>query len=388
MKKRIYLDYAATTPVDPYVAQKMQPYFTEIFGNPSSLHTEGRNAHTTLENARNDVARVLNVQPQEILFTGSGTESDNIALQGVAHAYRSHGRHIVVSSIEHKAVLESASKLEKEGFLVTYLPTSSTGIVKLSSLKDALTPQTILVSIMMANNEIGTIQPIRKISSLIKKHHQTITPFFHTDACQAAGTMNLDVQKLGVDLLTINGSKIYGPKGVGCLYIKNGVRIDPLIVGGGQEKKRRGGTENIPYIIGFAEALTRIDKKRSKESERLTALREYFIKKLIKIPKTRLNGHRIHRLPNNIHVSFYGIEGESLLLLLDHHGVAVSTASACSTNDLSPSHVLKAINASDEWAHGSIRFTLGKYTTMKDIDYVMNILPKLVERLRNISPLQ
>jgi len=401
--KQIYLDYAATTYIDPRVLQKMKPYLTTAYGNASSLYSLGRQAKTAIEKAREEVAKILGVSFQEIIFTGSGTESDNMAIFGIARSYQNFGNHIIVSKIEHKAVLESAKKLEKEGFKVTYLNVDSNGIVKLDELKKTLNQKTILVSIMYANNEIGTIQPIKEISRIIsnfrkqsaKRKAQSVhdsrfaisdLPAFHTDACQAAGALSLKIKDLGVDLLTLNGSKIYGPKGVGCLYVNKNYKIEPLIVGGSQEMGLRAGTENTALIVGFAEALKLAEKLRKKESQRLRSLRDYFIKNVLKtIPHCWLNGHFQKRLPNNINFSFAGIEGESLVLKLDQYGIFASTGSACTSTDLKPSHVLMALGLKEELAHGSLRLTLGRKTTKKDLDYVLKILPKIVNDLRKIS---
>jgi cysteine desulfurase len=310
--KQIYLDYAATTYIDPKVLQKMRPYLTTAFGNASSLYSLGREAKTAIEKAREDVAKILGVLPSEIIFTGSGTESVNLAILGIAHAYKNYGNHIIVSKIEHKAVLESVKKLEKEGFKITHLNVDSQGIVKLNELKKALNKKTILVSIMYANNEIGTIQPIAEIAKIIKEFKKKKleirnwkleiyekTPFFHTDACQAAGALSLKIKDLGVDLLTLNGSKIYGPKGIGCLYVNQDYKIEPLIIGGSQEMGLRAGTENPALIIGFSEALKLAEKSRKKESRRLRILRDYFIKKVLRtISHCRLNGHTQKRLPS------------------------------------------------------------------------------------------
>jgi len=395
--KQIYLDYAATTYIDPMVLQKMKPYLTTAYGNASSLYFLGRQVKTAIEKAREEVAEILGVSSQEIIFTGSGTESDNLAIFGIAKAYQNFGHHIIVSKIEHKAVLESAKKLEKDGFKVTYLNVDSNGIVKLDELKKALNQKTILVSIMYANNEIGTIQPIREISGIIRNFRdvksqkskvkgQVSLPAFHTDACQAAGALSLKIKDLGVDLLTLNGSKIYGPKGVGCLYVNKNYKIEPLIVGGSQEMGLRAGTENTALIVGFAEALKLAEKLRKKESQRLRDLRDYFIKNVLKnIPHCRLNGHPQKRLPNNINLSFAGLEGESLVLRLDQYGISASTGSACTSTDLRPSYVLMALGLKEELAHGSLRLTLGRKTTKKDLDYVLKILPKIVSDLRKIS---
>ena len=388
--KKIYLDHAATTYIDPIILKKMTPYLKGNFGNPSSLNLMGRKAKAAIENARANIAVILKAEPKEIIFTGSGTESDNLAIFGIARAYRNKGKHIIVSKIEHKAVLESAKKLEREGFKITYLNVDSKGIIKLSELKKSLRKDTILVSIMYANNEIGTIQPISEIAKIIRKFRKNnLLPVFHTDACQAAGALDLKINKLGVDVMTLNGSKIYGPKGVGCLYISEDVKLEPLIVGGGQENSMRAGTENVALIVGFAEALKLAEKLRVKESQRLKKLRNYFIKRILKeISNSRLNGHPIKRLPNNVNVSIGGVEGESLMLMLDKEGIFVSTGSACTSDSLDPSHVLLATGLLPELAHGSLRFTLGRKTTKKEIDYVLKILPKIVYKLRTISSIK
>jgi len=385
---KVYLDYAATTYIDPRILQKMRPYLTTGFGNASSLYSLGRQAKTAIEKARIDVAKILGALPEEIIFTGSGTESVNLAISGIAKKYKNQGNHIIISKIEHKAVLESAKKLKKEGFTITYLSVDSKGIVNLKELKKALNKKTILVSIMYANNETGTIQPIKEISQIVKKFRKhNLLPAFHTDACQAAGALNLKINNLGADLLTLNGSKIYGPKGTGCLYINKNYKIEPLIVGGTQEMGLRAGTENTALIVGFAEAL-RLAKKLRKESQRLKNLRNYFIKKILKnVPYSRLNGHAQKRLPNNVNLSFKGIEGEALVLKLDQRGIAASTGSACTSSELTPSHVLLALGLPEDLAHGSLRMTLGRKTTKKDLNYVLKILPKTVAELRKISAL-
>ncbi|MDE2144356.1 MAG: cysteine desulfurase [Patescibacteria group bacterium] len=394
--KSVYLDHAATTYVDPIVLKVMEPYFTISFGNPSSLYKLGREARSAMEKARDEVAKILGAEPEEITFTGSGTESDNLAIIGTAKAYEFSGKHIIISSIEHSAVIEAADKLRKEGFEVTTIGVLKNGVIKLDELKKALRPDTTIVSIMYANNEIGTIQPIREIADIIKEFRVKQNrsplsglPLFHSDACQAAGALPLNVNKLGVDLLTLNGGKIYGPKGVGCLYHRRSVRLDPYIVGGGQEKNIRSGTESVALIVGFAKALSLSAKNAMSENKRLKNLRDYFIKQLTSsIPKTTLNGHPAKRLPNNVNVSIFGIEGESMILALDSFGVYASTGSACAARSLLPSHVLLAIGLSPELAHGSLRFTLGRKTTKADIDRVMKILPDVVEELRKISPIR
>jgi len=385
--RQIYLDYAATTYIDPIVLNKMLPYLKENFGNPSSLYSIGRQAKTGIEYARVSIAKILGASSQEIIFTGSGTESDNLAIFGVAKFYQNKGKHIIVSKIEHKAVLEAAKKLEKEGFEIIYLDVDSKGLVNLSELKKSLRPDTILVSVMYANNEIGTIQPIAKISEIIREFKkENLLPLFHTDACQAAGALTLNVKKLGVDLLTINGSKIYGPKGVGCLYKAKDIKLDPIIVGGGQENNLRAGTENVALIVGFGEALKLAEKLRLRESRRLKKLRDYLIKRILKIVShSQLNGHPEKRLPNNINISIASIEGEALVLMLDKYGISASTGSACTSNSLDPSHVLLATGLAPELAHGSLRLTLGRKTTKMDIDYVLKILPEIIYKLREIS---
>lgn len=390
------MDHAATTYVDKMVLKAMEPYFIESFGNPSSLYKLGRDARSAMEKARAEVAGILGASPEEVTFTGSGTESDNLAIIGPAKAYQTSGKHVVVSSIEHSAVLEAAEKLAKEGFEVTVVGVGADGVVKLDELKKALRPDTTVVSVMYANNEIGTIQPIREIANIVRdrrikegRNPLSGLPVFHSDACQAAGVLSLDVDTLGVDLLTLNGGKIYGPKGIGCLYHRRWVRIDPHVVGGGQEKNIRSGTESVALIVGFAKALSLAAKNTDGENKRLKALRDYFIKRLTSsIPQTTLNGHSKKRLPNNVNVSVFGIEGESMVLALDALGIYVSTGSACAAKSLLPSHVLLAIGLSPELAHGSLRFTLGRKTKKADIDRVMNILPDVVEKLRKISPIR
>ncbi|TSC96873.1 MAG: cysteine desulfurase [Parcubacteria group bacterium Athens0714_26] len=390
--KKVYLDYAAATYIDPRVLKKMEPYLEGFFGNPSSLHAAGREARMVMENARREVADILGAVKDEIIFTGSGTESDNLAILGVAENYKKKGKHIIVSKIEHKAVLEPAKKLESQGFEVTYLDVDKNGLVKISELKKFLRKDTILVSIMYANNEIGIIQPIGEIAEVIKNFREKFNsefPLFHSDACQAAGALNLKVKNLGVDLMTFNGSKIYGPKGVGCLYVSKNVELKPLIIGGGQENNLRAGTENAAFITGFAEALKLADKLKEKENPRLKNLRDYFIGKVLRIiSHSYLNGDPMKRLPNNINISIVGIEGEALLLMLDKYGIFASTGSACVSRSLEPSHVLLAIGVSPELAHGSLRVTLGRKTTRKDLDYTLKILGVVVKKLRAISSIK
>lgn len=380
----IYLDHAATTPMAPEVKEAMEPYFMTDFGNPGGFYELGRVAKEAVDDARQRVATLLGADESEIIFTGSGTESDNMAIFGIARKYESKGKHIITSAIEHHAVEYPCRQLAKEGFEVTYLPVDRYGKVSVEDVKAALRDDTILVSIMAANNEIGTIQPIEEIGALLKGHQA----FFHTDACQAAGVLDLNVDKLGVDLMTLNGSKIYGPKGVGILYLRKGVRIKPLIYGGGQERGLRGGTENVPYIVGFAKALELAYANREEEVARLTELRDHLTESLLaKIPKSLLNGHPTDRLPNSVNVTVLDIEGEAFTLFLNELGIYASTGSACTSLSLDPSHVILATGLPYECAHGSIRFTLGRHTTREEIDYVLEVVPQIVQILRKISPL-
>ncbi|MDO8621775.1 MAG: aminotransferase class V-fold PLP-dependent enzyme [bacterium] len=396
--RSVYLDCAATTPVDPRVLEAMRPYFEQEYGNPSSLYEAGRSAKEALDGARKRVAAVLGCSPDELIFTGSGTESDNMAVLGVPRWYRSKSAnqgHVIISAIEHHAVLNAAERLRKEGFEVTVLPVDQYGFVSPEAVRGALTPQTTLISIMAANNEIGTIEPIQEIGKVIRdwKREQgrkpTEAPFFHTDACQAAGALDINVQKLGVDLLTINGSKIYGPKGTGVLYVRRGVRLEPLVYGGGQEQRLRSGTENVAGIIGLATALEIANTQREAEGQRLSGLRDRLIAGIMeRIPKVVLNGHPTERLPNNVNVSILDIEGEAVLLYLDAHGIAAATGSACDSESLDPSHVIVAIGRPYEYAHASIRFTLGRSSTDEDVAYVLEVLPGIAEKLRKISPVK
>lgn len=387
--KIIYLDYAAATPTDPRVIRAMMPYFGADYGNPSSLYSSGRRAAVAIMKTKERIAKIIRAKPEEIIFTGSGTESDNLAIMGAARANRAHGNHIIISAIEHKATLEAAKQLEKEGFEMSILPVDHFGLIDLLEFHKLLRPDTILVSVMYVNNEIGTIQPIKELSAIIKEvrggHSSTL---LHTDASQATGFLPLDVEDLGVDLMTLNSSKIYGPKGVGMLYKRTGVIVSPVIIGGGQENNLRAGTESVPLIVGFGEALANVEEMRTHESKRLIGLRDYLIKQLrIRISNLVLNGHPTLRSPNNVNISIPHIEGESMLLMLDELGIEVSTGSACSARDLKPSHVLLAIGQLDELAHGSIRFSLGHETTKKDLDYLLEVFPPIVERLTAISAL-
>jgi len=382
--KKIYLDYAATTPVDPRVLETMKPYFLSKFGNASSLHKFGQEAKRALEDSREKIADLINAEPSEIIFTSGGTESDNLAIEEVVYPNREKGKHVITSKIEHPAILKTCEFIESDGFDVTYLNVDKTGLIDLKNLKKNITDKTTLVTIMTASNEIGTIEPIREIGEICRERDIV----FHTDAVQAFGKIPIDVKKMNIDLLTGSSHKIYGPKGVGFLYVRNGIDITPLIHGGGQEFGKRSGTENIAGIVGFAAAAEIAKKEMKKESARQIKLRDYLTKNILKIEKAHLNGHPIKRLPNNTNFWFDFIEGESLITHLDFYGIAASTGSACSSKSLEPSHVLLAIGLKHEQAHGSLRLTLGKYTSKSDIDYLLSVLPKTVKKLREISPLK
>lgn len=379
--ERIYLDHAAATPLDARVKEVMLPYFDRDFGNPSSLHQEGRVAKKAVEDSRVTIAKALHALPEELVFTGSGTESCNLAIKGVAYAKMNHGKHIVTSRAEHHAVLAVFEFLQQAGWEVTYIDVDEFGMVQPPTVKDALREDTVLVSIMMANNEVGTINSIKEISKVIKKHNPEI--LFHTDACQAMGALELNVKKLGIDLLTINGSKIYGPKGVGALYVQRGVSLVPIVSGGGQEKALRSGTENVSAIVGFAKAVELSEMLREKDAKSQSELRDYLIQGLKKVlPEIQLNGHPSDRLPNNVNMSLPGVEGEVLVIYLDQAGISASTSSACTTASSEPSHVLLAMGRSKELAKASIRFTLGRSTTKEEIDSVIHQLPKLIETIK------
>lgn len=391
--RQVYLDHAATTPLDPRVLLAMRPYLEEIHGNPSSFHGEGKRAKDAIDGARERIAKVLHVRADEILFTSGGTESDNLAILGYARANAEKGRHIITTAIEHQAVMESVLHLEKkEGFEVTYLKPDKFGEITAEQVLAALRPDTLLVTIMYANNEIGTIEPVAEIGNAIQKYRQENNVphlVFHTDACQAAGALSLDIEKLHVDMLTLNASKIYGPKGNGLLYVRRGVKVRPLMFGGAQERGLRPGTESVAGIIGLAAALEIVQAEHLTESARLIPLRDRLIRGLLeRVGKARLNGHATKRLPNNVNISFLDVEGEALLLYLDAAGVYASTGSACTSASLDPSHVILALGMPYEVAHGSLRFTLGHATTEADIDYVLDVLPPLVEKLRAISPVK
>src|SRR3989338_712614 len=391
--RTVYLDHAATTPADPRVVAAMQPYFGEEFGNPSALYALGRRSKDAIDLARGGVAAVLGCGSDEITFTSGGTESDNLAIQGVARAYESKGKHLVTTNIEHHAVQNTVKALEKQGWSATYVRADGDGLIDPRDIAAALTPETTLVSVMYANNEIGTVLPTREIAKAVrdwkkeKNRGLLDPPFLHTDACQAVGYCEVDVRKLGVDLLTANGSKIYGPKGVGILYHRRGIRIEPVIFGGGQESRLRSGTENTAAIVGLAKALEIAAAEREAESSRLTPLRDKLTAGIMgRIPKVVINGHLVKRLPNNVNVSILDIEGEAALLYLDARGISAATGSACDSASLDPSHVILALGRPYEYAHASVRFTLGRSTTEEDIDYVLDVLPEIVAKLRSISP--
>lgn len=379
---KVYMDHAATTPLDSRVAEAMEPYYSGKYGNPSSLYSAGQEAKEALEEARSKVAALINANSESIVFTSGGTESNNLALKGVASANRKKGRHIITSKIEHHAILEPCEWLEKQGYEVTYLPVDEYGLVNPGSLENAVRKDTILISIMHANNEIGTIEPIKELGKIAREHEV----FFHTDAVQSVGKIPVDVEEMKVDLLSMSAHKLYGPKGVGALYLRKGVRIEPLLHGGGHEFRKRSGTENVPGIIGFGRAVEIAGAEMAGEAKKLTRLRDRLIKGALEIEKARLNGHPTNRLPNNANIIFLFVEGESLILELDYYGISANTGSACSSKSLEPSHVLSAIGLKAEETHGSLRFTLGRQNTDEEVDYVLEVLPKVIERLRAISP--
>lgn len=384
--QNVYLDYAATTPTDPEVLEAMKPYFTEVYGNPSSIYSLASKSRTAIEKARAQVATALSALPEEIIFTGSGTEADNWALKGTMEKLRGKGNHMITTQIEHHAILHTAQYLEKaEGASVTYLPVDSEGRVRIEDLKAAITDKTVLVSVMFANNEIGTIQPIKAIGEICREKDI----LFHTDAVQAAAQMDIDVKTLGIDMMSMSAHKFYGPKGTGAFYVRKGLRIENFVHGGGQEKGRRASTENIAGIVGMGSAIEKMKARLTQDRAKITALRDRLIEGVLtKIPHAKLNGARgDERLPNNTNFSFIGIEGETLLLDLDARGISASTGSACSSGSLDPSHVLMAIGLTHEQAHGSLRMTLGRGTTDEHIDYVLETLPAIVARRREMSPL-
>jgi len=383
MPKNIYLDYAATTPIDPRVVKAMIPFFFKKFGNTMSLHSFGQEAHQALEESRTAVADLMKAKPNEIIFTSSATESNNLTLKGIAFANKSKGNHIIISSIEHDCIMESAKWLERHGFEITRLAVDQYGLVDLKDIKKAIKKETILVSVMHASNEIGTIQPIEEIGKICKEKGV----YFHTDASQSFGKVPIDVNKMNIDLLSASSHKMYGPKGVACLFIKEGTEIEPILHGGGQESGLRSSTINVSGIVGFAQACRICQKEIQKEGQRMTKLRDKTIKGVLKkIPNSYLNGHPQKRLPNNINFRFDFVEGESIIIQLDLLGIGASTGSACSSAKLEPSHVLLATGLKHEQAHGSLRVTLGRWTTEKDINYFLKVLPPIIKKLRKISP--
>lgn len=384
METKIYFDNAATTPVRKEVLQVMMPYFTQLYGNASTVYTIGRESKKAVEKAREQVAKALGAQTSEIIFTAGGSESDNMAIKGIAEANKNKGRHIITTQIEHHAILHTCEYLEENGYEVTYLPVDAYGKVRIADVKAAIRLDTILISVMFANNEIGTIQPIAEIGALAKEKGIV----FHTDAVQAVGHVAIDVNEMNIDLLSLSGHKLNGPKGIGALYVRKGVAIKPFIHGGAQEKQRRAGTENVPGIVGLGEAVELAYKELATQTSRLQKLRDKLISGLLEnIPNSALNGHPTDRLPGNCNISFEFIEGESMLLLLDHEGIAASSGSACTSGSLDPSHVLLAIGLPHEKAHGSLRLTLGHTNTEEEVAHVIKVLPGIVQRLRDMSPL-
>jgi cysteine desulfurase len=382
--RRIYLDYAATTPTHPEVVKAMLPYFTEAFGNPSSIYSCGQQAKGAIEESRTKIADLIGARDEEIVFTSGGTEADNFAIKGVASSRDTRGNHIITSPIEHHAVIETCKFLGRRGFSITHLPVDEYGLVDPDDIKKAITDKTILISVMHANNEIGTIEPIAEIGKIARE----AGIYFHTDAVQTVGHIPINVDELGVDLLSISAHKLYGPKGVGALYIRKGTKLVSLVHGGEQERGRRAGTYNAPGIIGFGRAVELAQQEMNQEAERLTPLRDKLINGLLeRIDHTRLNGHPQKRLPNNVNISVDFVEGESMCLGLDLAGICASTGSACASSTLEPSHVLLVTGLSPERAYGSLRFTLGKWTTEEEIDQVLEVLPPLVAKLRAMSPL-
>ncbi len=382
--KIVYLDHAATTYVRPDVFEAMKPYFCEKFGNASSIYSLGRETKKAVESAREQVAKALGAQPREVFFTASGSEADNWAIKGVAYANKAKGNHIITSSIEHPAVLSTCQQLEKEGFEITYLPVDSDGLVSVEDLRAAIKDTTILVSIMTANNEIGTIQPIAELGAVAKEKGV----LFHTDAVQAIGNIKIDVNEMNIDLLSLSAHKFYGPKGVGALFIRKGVKINNLIHGGHQERGKRASTENVPGIVGLAKAIEIATENLEEYNKKLISLREKTIEGIMaKVPYVKLNGHRHQRLPGNVNFSFQFIEGESLLLMLDMKGICGSSGSACSSGSLDPSHVLMSIGLTHEIAHGSLRLTFGEENSEEDVDYILSVIPEIVAKLRDMSPL-
>lgn len=381
---KVYMDNAATTKLSPDVLNAMMPYLTDIYGNASSVHAFGREAREGVEHARNQVAAAINASPDEIFFTAGGTESDNMAIKGVAHKYAKKGKHIITTAIEHHAVLHTCEALEKEGYEVTYLPVDEDGLISVEQVRAAMRDDTLLVTVMFANNEVGTIEPIAEIGALCRERNV----LFHTDAVQAVCHIPIDVKAMNIDLMSISAHKFHGPKGIGALYCRKGIVLEPVIVGGAQERKRRAGTENVAGIVGLGAAIERAHKNMSADMARVSALRDKLISGILKdIPHVKLNGHPTQRLPQNVNFSIRYIEGESILLMLDINGIAASSGSACTSGSLDPSHVLLAMGIPHEIAHGSLRLTLSDMTTDEEVDYVLETLTKTVKRLRDMSPL-
>ncbi len=384
MDRKIYFDHAATTPVDKRVVEKMIPYFTEVFGNPNSQHAFGRESVKAVDEARDGIAKIINAKPSEIYFTSGGTESDNWAIRGVAHAYKNKGKHLIISPIEHAAMITTAKALEKEGFEISFMKVDGEGFVDLEHLKSIVREDTIFVGCMMANNEVGTIEPIKEIVKIAK----SVGAICFTDAVQAAGVLKIDVKDLGVDMMSMSSHKIYGPKGVGALYMRNGLKTESIITGGHQERTKRGGTTNVPGIVGFYNAFKIASEELDKNFAYVSSLRDRFIDRVLaEIPFVKLNGPRENRLPANADFSFKFIEGESILFSLDLAGISVSSGSACSSGSLEPSHVLLALGLPEELAHGSIRFSFGKHNTIEEVDYAVDVIRDAVQRLREMSPL-
>lgn len=379
-----YFDNAATTKTDEEVLKVMLPYFSENYGNPSSIYKIGRENRKAVEEAREKIAKAINAENNEIYFTAGGSESDNTAIRGIAYAYKQKGNHIITSKIEHPAVLETCKLLEKEGFEVTYIGVDEKGIINIDELKNAIKETTILITIMFANNEIGTIEPIKEIGEIAKEHNIV----FHTDAVQAVGSVEIDVKEMNIDSLSLSGHKLYGPKGIGALYVKKGVRFQKLINGGHQERNKRAGTENVPGIVGLGKAIELAYSNLKQHNKKIKELRDYYVQEVQKrIPYIKINGDMENRLPGNSNISFRFIEGEGLLLNLDLKGICASSGSACTSGSLDPSHVLLAIGLPHEIAHGSLRVTIGKYNTKEEVDYLIENLVEIVSRLRNMSPL-
>ena len=382
--KRVYLDNAATTKLIPEVLNEMLPYMTEIYGNPSSPHYFGQQAGIGVDKARQQVAKAINASADEIIFTSGGSEADNTAIRGIAERYKSRGKHIITTAVEHHAVLHTCQLLEKQGYEVTYLPVDEYGMVTVDQVSEAMRPDTVLVTVMFANNEVGTIMPISEIGQLCREKGV----FFHTDAVQAVGHVPIDVKAMNIDMLSMSAHKFHGPKGIGALYVRKGVIVPALIVGGAQEKNRRAGTENVPGIVGMGKAIELACDGLEEKGRKMMLLRDKLIREIpLRIPEVKLNGHPEKRLPNNVNFSIKYIEGESILLMLDLNGIAASSGSACTSGSLDPSHVLLAMGLTHEVAHGSVRMTLCDETTEEDIDYVLEVLPKVAARLRKMSPL-